>query len=70
VQFRHTPQYDASDCPVDHSSRGCRSHSSAIVSINASVYLPAPCGPARISECGNRPAAIAIRSPSIAGALP
>ena len=31
-----------------------------LASISASVYLPAPRGPARISECGNRSAAHAL----------
>ena len=54
--------------PVE--SRGWRSHSTAMVSMRARVYLPAPLGPARMSEWGRRPAAMAVRRWSTAAVLP
>ena len=38
------PQKPARGWPRAEKSRGCRSHSMAMVSISASVYLPAPAG--------------------------
>jgi hypothetical protein len=50
AQFEQTPQKSGS--PSD--SVGLR-QLTACASIRASVYLPAPRGPARIIEWGNRP---------------
>ena len=55
VQLEHTPQ--KSGRPSD--SVGLR-QLTALASISASVYLPAPRGPARMSEWGKRPRADAL----------
>src|SRR5271168_728300 len=70
VQLRQTPQKEARDWPLDQRSRGWRSHSTAMVSMRARVYFPAPLGPARMREWGRRPAAMAVRRCSMAVLLP
>ena len=70
VQLWQRPQKPARDWPLDQRSRGWRSHSTAMASMRARVYLPAPAGPERMSEWGRRPAAMAVRSDSTAGLLP
>jgi hypothetical protein len=70
VQLWQTPQKEARDWPLDHKSRGWRSHSMAMESMRARVYLPAPFGPLRMSECGKRPAAMAERRCSTEAWLP
>ncbi len=70
VQLEHVPQKLASSCPLDEDSRGWRWHSTAMVSIRARVYFPAPAGPARMSEWGSLPALMPARRPSTAVWLP
>jgi hypothetical protein len=41
-----------------------------MASMRARVYFPAPAGPERMSEWGRRPALMAARRLSTAGALP
>jgi len=50
--------------PID-----CRQFT-ARASISASVYFPAPFGPARMSECGNRSARMLSRRCLTVSALP
>jgi hypothetical protein len=68
VQLWQTPQKEARDWPwepraslYERSSRGWRSHSTAMASMRARVYFPDPLGPARMREWGRRPAAMAAR---------
>src|SRR4030081_1086434 len=52
VQLWQTPQKEARDWPLDQRSRGWRSHSTAMASMRAKVYFPAPLGPARVRGGG------------------
>ena len=70
VQLAQWPQKPARVWPLDQRSRGWRSHSIDMVSMRASVYLPAPEGPARMREWGSRPPAMAVRSDSTVEELP
>src|ERR1017187_1048401 len=70
VQLEQRPQKPASDWPLDQRSRGWRSHSMAMVSSRARVYLPAPAGPERMIEWGRWPAAMAVRRDSTTAPLP
>ena len=65
VQLEQTPQ--KSGRPSD--SVGLR-QLTALASISASVYLPAPRGPARMSEWGKRPARMLSRRCVTVAALP
>ncbi len=59
VQLWQTPQKPARDCPLDQRSRGWRSPLDGHGEHEARVYFPAPADPARMSEWGRRPAAMA-----------